>query len=373
MLPYQALRGLTRSFSSVLPERRSQVHFTSLAVNGLPSCHLTPWRSGKRSSVPSSLHDQPVARSGTIDSMLFCATCWSKTTRLLKTPIIGRSAAGVDSSCSDMLAGLSKWESCRMPPAFWAIAGLITVNPSDSPTAAGKRCMARVISPSDARALRGVLPRLARSLVHRTIAWRASAGADDIGNAGSAQARLVSGPRPLSRGGTCRAGRFPCGRSRCRGGLLVQPQILEAPAIVDAVRHNGQALELRLPAIRHARIEQDRSGVVLHQLPFDLPHQPFAFLYVGFGRLLIHQRIDLGAAIAGVVAQRPADVILVKGRIGIVYCRFGDVESDFVVLAREPGIPLRGVEGLELAVDEDLSQLVNQDDRRVAIRCDVAG
>jgi hypothetical protein len=28
----------------------------------------------------------------------------------LKTPIIGRSAAAVDSSSSDILAGLSKWE-----------------------------------------------------------------------------------------------------------------------------------------------------------------------------------------------------------------------------------------------------------------------
>ena len=56
-----------RSFSLDLPCSRSQVHLTSLAVNGLPSCHLTPWRNGKVSSVPSSLHDQPVARSGTIE------------------------------------------------------------------------------------------------------------------------------------------------------------------------------------------------------------------------------------------------------------------------------------------------------------------
>jgi len=29
----------------------------ALAVNGLPSCQVTPSRSGKVSSVPSSLHD----------------------------------------------------------------------------------------------------------------------------------------------------------------------------------------------------------------------------------------------------------------------------------------------------------------------------
>jgi hypothetical protein len=31
------------------------------------------------SSVPTSLHDQPVARSGTIDCRLFCGTCWFRT------------------------------------------------------------------------------------------------------------------------------------------------------------------------------------------------------------------------------------------------------------------------------------------------------
>ena len=72
---YQVLRGLRRSFSAALPVSKSQVHLTSLAVKGLPSCHLTPWRNGRVSSVPSSFHDQAVARSGTIEAMLFCATC----------------------------------------------------------------------------------------------------------------------------------------------------------------------------------------------------------------------------------------------------------------------------------------------------------
>src|SRR4029077_19239996 len=43
-------------------------------------------------------------------------------TRLLKTPIIGRTAAAVASSCSDMLAGLSKCEMLRVPPGFCAEA-----------------------------------------------------------------------------------------------------------------------------------------------------------------------------------------------------------------------------------------------------------
>src|SRR5438105_759181 len=112
-----------RSFSSALSIKRSKVHLTSAAVKGLPSCRLTPWRSGKVNSVPSSFHDQLVAKSGTIDCRLACGTSCLYMTRLLNTPIAGRSAATVDSSRMDMLAGLSKCDSLRIPPGFWASAG----------------------------------------------------------------------------------------------------------------------------------------------------------------------------------------------------------------------------------------------------------
>src|SRR5215472_11795002 len=97
-LRYQVLRGLTRSFSLAFPVNRSQVHLTSAAVNGFPSCHLTPWRRLKVRSLPSSLQAQEVARSATIDLGLACSTCWSYITRLLNTPIIGPWPAIVASS-----------------------------------------------------------------------------------------------------------------------------------------------------------------------------------------------------------------------------------------------------------------------------------
>src|ERR1700724_4367842 len=53
-------------------------------------------------------------------------------TRLLNTPIIGRSAAPVASSCSDMLAGLSKNEILRMPPDFCAKAASPATRASSS-------------------------------------------------------------------------------------------------------------------------------------------------------------------------------------------------------------------------------------------------
>src|SRR3954449_5234657 len=107
-LCHQPLRGLIRRLSAVLPCSRSKVHLTSLAVNGLPSCHLTPSRNLKLSLVYSSFHAHSLARSGTIVLRPVCGLCWSYMTRLLKTPCAGPCPAIVDSSWMDMLAGLSK-------------------------------------------------------------------------------------------------------------------------------------------------------------------------------------------------------------------------------------------------------------------------
>ena len=111
------------------------MHFTSAAVNGLPSCHFTPSRSLNVSAVPSSFHDHSVARSGTIDSKLTCGLCWSNMMRLLKTPIIGISTTSVAPSCIDMLPGLSGLYSLRTPPLFCAQAELPAVNKSSSSNA----------------------------------------------------------------------------------------------------------------------------------------------------------------------------------------------------------------------------------------------
>src|SRR5207237_6656803 len=105
-------------------------HFTSLAVNGLPSCHLMPWRNLNVSALPSSLHDQLSASSGSINSGRFCLSCWLNKTRLLKTLIIGATVEIVASSWIDMLPGLSRWKNRSVPPFCCAAAG-----PATSPSA----------------------------------------------------------------------------------------------------------------------------------------------------------------------------------------------------------------------------------------------
>src|SRR6516225_10030387 len=114
---------------------------------------------------------------------------------------------------------------------------------------------------------------------------------------------------------------------------VVEPEVFKAPGIVDTIRHRHQPFDLRPRAIGVLQIEQDRAGVVLGQLALDLPHQPLALLNIGFGRLPSDQVVDLGVAIAGVVALRAAHVVFVQYRIGIVDLGFRNVESDAVVLA----------------------------------------
>src|SRR5262249_19359605 len=123
-LVYQDARGFLRKSSGSFPVSLFQVHCTSFAENGLPSCHLTPWRSLKMSLVLSPFQDQLSARSGTMLLSLFCFSFGSNITRLLNTPIIGIEVEMVASSWIDMLGGLSRCRTCKVPPDFCANAGV---------------------------------------------------------------------------------------------------------------------------------------------------------------------------------------------------------------------------------------------------------
>src|SRR6516165_7320691 len=115
--------------------------------------------------------------------------------------------------------------------------------------------------------------------------------------------------------------------------LLVEPDVFHAIAVVDAVDHRGEPLDIGLRASPAARIKDDRQGAVLSQPPFDLPDQLFAFFSVGFGRLLVDQLVDLRIAIAGVVAHRAAHEVLIELLVWVVDAALGAVDRDRVVLA----------------------------------------
>jgi hypothetical protein len=127
-------------------------------------------------------------------------------------------------------------------------------------------------------------------------------------------------------------------------------------------------LILRLHAAGRTGVVDDWTRAVLLQLVVDVPHQ-VAVCDLG---LLDKPFLELGVAIADVVALRAAAVILEELLVGVVDTAAGIVEPDLVVLAGEPGEPVRGLDRVELAADPDLLELVDQDDRRVAICGDVA-
>src|SRR5689334_24732526 len=65
----------------------------------------------------------------------------------------------------------------------------------------------------------------------------------------------------------------------------IEPDVFHAPTVEDAVDHQGQPLHIRLPTRPAAAVEDDRSGTVLRQIPFDLPNQLLSLLLVCFARL----------------------------------------------------------------------------------------
>src|SRR5258708_27817544 len=113
MLPNHEPRGFCFSLSRARPVSRLKVHSTSLAENSQPSCHWTPWRSLKVSSVLSSFQLHDSARSGRIDLSLFCGTLGSNTTRLLNIGMNGTTVEAVAPSRDEGAGGLSGWDNRR--------------------------------------------------------------------------------------------------------------------------------------------------------------------------------------------------------------------------------------------------------------------
>src|SRR6516164_6076546 len=118
-------------------------------------------------------------------------------------------------------------------------------------------------------------------------------------------ARLFSGPNPPGdrHESTRLAAPRSIRRTRIAGHLLVQPDVLEARPVVDAVDHLGHPLHPRPVADRGAWVEEDRPDVILDQLPFDVPYQASPLLRVRLHRLLVDQRIDRTVTVPSIVAR----------------------------------------------------------------------
>src|SRR5215471_19858142 len=147
--------------------------------------------------------------------------------------------------------------------------------------------------------------------------------------------------------------------------LPVDPDVFHAPAVEDAIDHKGQPFNVRLPTRPVAVVENDRSSVVLGQLPFDLPHQLLSLFLVCLARLPTNQLLYLGITVIVSVELRTAPVKLREGLVRVSGTL--QVEADAVVLAHHLWEKIGGIDRLELAVDIDLFQLVDQNYRRIAV------
>src|SRR5271169_3634379 len=62
-------------------------------------------------------------------------------------------------------------------------------------------------------------------------------------------------------------------RSEVKPTLSVEPDVLHAIAVEDAVDHDRQPLDIGLPAGRVAAVKDNRPGDILGELAFDCPDQ----------------------------------------------------------------------------------------------------
>src|SRR6516162_8642108 len=154
--------------------------------------------------------------------------------------------------------------------------------------------------------------------------------------------------------------------------LLVEPNVLEAPAVEMAVHHLGKPLDPGLPAGRPRGIEQDRPGDVGRQPALNLPENRLAPLRVALARLLFDQLLYLGVAIAIPIGARPAAVKYFEHRVGVGAAGL-QIECDREVLAEDLRKILRRIDLIEFAVNIEVLQLVDQQHRGVAIELDVTG
>src|SRR5271165_91123 len=155
-------------------------------------------------------------------------------------------------------------------------------------------------------------------------------------------------------------------------GLTVEPKVFEPPAVVDAVDHDRQPLDVGLPAARGAVMKNNRPGAVFLQFAVDLPHELFALLSVGFHRLKRELFFEFRVAVAGDVPLRAAGIVLEELLVRIVDRGGGEIEAYYVILADRFWKPIHRFDWVEFGVDIDGLQLVDQDDSRVARYRDVA-
>jgi adenylate cyclase len=135
--------------------------------------------------------------------------------------------------------------------------------------------------------------------------------------------------------------------------LFVEPSVFHAPAVVDAIDHDREALDIGLPAGPRTGIKDDRPGAVLGQFAFDLPDQVAPLLLIGLKRLAVDHLVNFRVAIAGEVLLGAAGVADIEIAVGVVEPAAGEAQCKRIIPARQPGEPLGGIDRLDFDVEID--------------------
>src|SRR4051812_12452203 len=162
------------------------------------------------------------------------------------------------------------------------------------------------------------------------------------------------------------------GRTRRPSTLLIEPPVFAAVCVVEAVDHQGHVLDIGLPAGAGAGIEDDRAGDLLGGPAFDRPDHLLALFLVALHRLPLDHLVDLRIAITVPIEARAAAIEQVEDRVGIRPARL-QVKGDGKVLAPDLREVIGGFDRVELAVDVNLLQLVDKQDRRIAVKSEIPG
>src|SRR6516164_5539435 len=76
--------------------------------------------------------------------------------------------------------------------------------------------------------------------------------------------------------------------------LFIEPNILHAPAIEQAVNHDRQSFQLGSPAGREAVVVKNRSSTILLQFLVDFPNEISALLLILPRSTVIEKPVDFG-------------------------------------------------------------------------------
>src|SRR6516164_8442749 len=153
-------------------------------------------------------------------------------------------------------------------------------------------------------------------------------------------------------------------------GLFVEPHVFAARPVEDAVDQDDLTLDPGPHTGAAVGVKDDRPRVLLGQFALDLPQYLLPARRVALHRLLLDQLVDIVVAIAVPVDAGAAAIEQIEDRIGIRAAGL-QVEADRVFLAHDLRVVAGGVDRLEFGFDVNLPQLIDQDDRRVAVEADI--